>query len=40
MFKIVSWGLKQDENHQVEFWKNGKIFCDPKRKIFQCLYML
>ena len=37
--KMVSLGLKQNENHQVTFWKKGQIFCDRKRKTFQCLYM-
>ena len=36
---MVSLGLKQNENHQVIFWKKGQIFCDTKRKTFQCLYM-
>ena len=31
---MVSTGFKQDETYQVAFCKNGKIFCDTKRKIF------
>ena len=36
---MVSTGVKHDENHQVAFWRNGKVLCDTKRKRFQCLHM-